>query len=396
MGEGLRNTISLRGSGAAHGRLHWSENFDEVQDFEGQIRDLAEGTGLMADADFNTGTRSQSLGDPKAGISADLDALAAYVASLNEYPESPHRGADGSLTGDAMAGRDVFRRENCASCHGGTAFTDSDANILHDIGTLKPSSGLRLNGPLPGIDTPTLRGLETTAPYLHDGSAATLADAVAAHNSVSLSSEDLSAVVAYLLQIDSNEVSAPLPNTAPNLNNPGAQSGETDNAVSLPITASDADGDSLDYSASGLPSGLSINVSTGLISGTPDTAGTSTVTVTVSDGTDSVSTGFDWDITDTTVDTIAPSKPGRPSATIIDGSPRLSWTASTDNVGVVGYIVFRSTSKGSLGAEVGRAVETSYHDTSAQRRSRYYYRVKAYDAAGNLSVSSGSRRVRVR
>ncbi|MEP7298575.1 MAG: AbfB domain-containing protein, partial [Burkholderiales bacterium] len=43
-GEGLRNTISLRGrSGTGHGRLHWSGNFDEVQDFEGQIRSLAGG-----------------------------------------------------------------------------------------------------------------------------------------------------------------------------------------------------------------------------------------------------------------------------------------------------------------------------------------------------------------
>ena len=38
----------------------------------------------MTDAQFNTGTRSQPLGDRKAGVSADLDALAAYVASLNQ------------------------------------------------------------------------------------------------------------------------------------------------------------------------------------------------------------------------------------------------------------------------------------------------------------------------
>ena len=38
MGEGLRNTISLRGRSGGQGFLHWSENFDEVQDFEGQIR----------------------------------------------------------------------------------------------------------------------------------------------------------------------------------------------------------------------------------------------------------------------------------------------------------------------------------------------------------------------
>ena len=58
------------------GPLHWSANFDEVQDFEGQIRTLPQGTGLMTDAQFATGTRSQPLGDRKAGVSAeDLAAL---------------------------------------------------------------------------------------------------------------------------------------------------------------------------------------------------------------------------------------------------------------------------------------------------------------------------------
>src|SRR6476660_3443494 len=51
-GEGLRNTISLRGRAGAEGFLHWSNNFDEVQDFEGQIRNLSGGSGLMADSAF--------------------------------------------------------------------------------------------------------------------------------------------------------------------------------------------------------------------------------------------------------------------------------------------------------------------------------------------------------
>ncbi|MEM9058783.1 MAG: hypothetical protein AAGD86_15000, partial [Pseudomonadota bacterium] len=84
-GEGLRNTISLNGHGD-HGPLHWSANFDEVQDFEGQIRAFG-GAGLMANADFNAGTVSEPLGDPKAGLSADLDDLAAYVESLTRFRE---------------------------------------------------------------------------------------------------------------------------------------------------------------------------------------------------------------------------------------------------------------------------------------------------------------------
>ena len=295
MGEGLRNTIKLRGTSADDGRLHWSQNFDEVQDFEGQIRQLSEGTGLMANVDFNAGTRSEPLGDPKAGLSADLDALAAYVASLNEFADSPHRNGDGTLTADAMIGRDVFRRENCAGCHSGTEFTDSDNGTLHDIGTIKPNSGSRLDGPLTGIDTPTLRGVWDSAPYLHDGSAESLADAVAAHNDVSLDIDEMSSLVAYLEQIDANEASAPVPNVPPTLTNPGAQANETGDSVTLTIVANDADGDSLTYSATGLPAGLSINNS-GVISGTPSTAGNYTVTVTVDDGEDSASTSFSWSI----------------------------------------------------------------------------------------------------
>ena len=99
-GEGLRNTINLRGRAGAQGQgfLHWSGNFDEVQDFEGQIRNLSGGTGLMTNTDFNAGTRSQPLGDPKTGISTDLDALAAYVGSLNTFTSSPLRNSDGTLT----------------------------------------------------------------------------------------------------------------------------------------------------------------------------------------------------------------------------------------------------------------------------------------------------------
>ena len=98
-GEGLRNTLALLGrAGTAQGRLNWAATLDEVQDFEHQIRDLFGGRGFMPDDVFHVGTRDQPLGDPKAGLSPELDALAAYVASLDHVNPSPYRNPDGSLT----------------------------------------------------------------------------------------------------------------------------------------------------------------------------------------------------------------------------------------------------------------------------------------------------------
>jgi len=80
--------------------------------------------------------------------------------------------------------------------------------------------------------------------------------------------------------------------------NPGSQTGTVGTAVSLQIHASDsATGQTLTYSATGLPAGLSINSSSGLISGTPTTAATSSVTVKATDTTGaSGSASFSWTI----------------------------------------------------------------------------------------------------
>jgi YVTN family beta-propeller protein len=211
LGEGLRNTVSLRGRAGAQGRLHWTANFDEVQDFEAQIRTLAQGTGLMSDAAFQLGTRSQPLGDSKAGVSSDLDALAAYLGSLTTADPSPARPVGDELIGSALLGRAIFVQK-CATCHGGADFSDSPALAVRNVGTLRPSSGTRLTQPLLGLDTPGLRGSWATAPYLHDGSAPTLKAAILAHSNVVVSNTtELSRLIAFVTQLGPEEPTPPRP-----------------------------------------------------------------------------------------------------------------------------------------------------------------------------------------
>jgi large repetitive protein len=259
-GEGLRNTASLKGRGASgHGALHWSANFDEVQDFEGQIRTLAAGKGLMTDAQFQSGTRRDPLGERKAGISTDLDALAAYVNSLVTQAPSPYRNADRSLSAAATTGKSLFNTLSCAGCHSGAQFAGgANAAPLRNIGTIKPSSGQRLGGALSGIDTPTLRDVWATAPYLHDGSAVTIADAIRAHNGIELKGNDAENLAAYVREIGSEEPAAA---------NGAAVSSFAISGPSSPITLSDGSsaelpinvafgsqaGASVTFSCAGLP-----------------------------------------------------------------------------------------------------------------------------------------------
>ena len=126
----------------------------------------------------------------------EVDALVAYLATL-EFPRNPNRAANGGLTPQAKRGEEVFRskKANCASCHSGPDFTDGKR---HDVGLNESGDVYR------GHNPPSLRGTYDKDPYLHDGRARTLRDALTGdHTSEalggsSLSETDLSDLIAYL------------------------------------------------------------------------------------------------------------------------------------------------------------------------------------------------------
>lgn len=91
-------------------------------------------------------------------------------------------------------------------------------------------------------------------------------------------------------------------------------------------------------------------------------------------------------------DTESPTVPTNLSATTISNSQiNLSWTASTDNVGVTGYLIERCQGAGcSNFSQIGTPTGTTYNDTGLSASTSYSYRVRAIDAVPNYSGYSST------
>lgn len=142
----------------------WRATQDEMQDEEHFIRTFFRGTGLSPSPPHPL------LGPANRGLSADLDALSAYVYSLRFSP-SPHL-EKGALSPAARRGKALFARLGCPACHPAPNFTISSLERNHlvaGIVTPDPSS----IGP---VDVPSLNGIYAQPRLLHDGRAAGPAD----------------------------------------------------------------------------------------------------------------------------------------------------------------------------------------------------------------------------
>ena len=98
---------------------------------------------------------------------------------------------------------------------------------------------------------------------------------------------------------------------------------------------------------------------------------------------------YNFTVANNVADTIAPSAPTNLVATYANGNANLTWTASTDNIGVTGYEVWRSVGTGTFG-KIADVTTTSYTNSGLSSSTTYNYYVKAKDAANNVSAQSNT------
>jgi len=129
---------------------------------------------------------------------SDLDAVRAFLRAEKFIPSPFGRNADGTLTAAAARGKKVFSKANCDMCHPAPLYTDKEK---YNVGTLT-----KRNLPTTKeFDTPSLIELYRTAPYLHDGRAATIEDVITTYNpkdehgeTRGLSKQELADLVTFL------------------------------------------------------------------------------------------------------------------------------------------------------------------------------------------------------
>jgi YVTN family beta-propeller protein len=206
-GAGPRRSLPLNATFNPHNPndqkvLNYSAIFDEVQDFENNIRGTSGGLGLITLADGVTPDPVlNAFPLANTGRSAALDALNTFMARGIRTPISPFRNIS-PFSQDAREiafGRKLFVENGCVKCHGGGGWSAArrDFNpppsageissgqlirFLREVGTFNPLNGnqVRQNGAAPlganGFNPPSLLGAWAMGPLLHDGSAITIDD----------------------------------------------------------------------------------------------------------------------------------------------------------------------------------------------------------------------------
>lgn len=178
--DGRAQSLEEQVPGPIHAANEMGSNWDEViaklkadQDIHAQFRLL-----------FSDGITPQSI----------TECIVAYE-SLLTTPDAPFdrylRGEENAVSEEALAGYRLFTELGCAACHQGRSV---GGNLFQEFGVMLDAAFAIQNSEMHSTTkqrykVPTLRNVELTAPYLHDGSAATLEEAVAVMGEYQLGAE---------------------------------------------------------------------------------------------------------------------------------------------------------------------------------------------------------------
>ena len=181
--DGIRGVAHELSDGRL-GRLGWKANVPSVAEFarDGLSNEVGVTLADQPGLSFGFATDADAVADPEMGAS-DIDDLIFYMQHLAPPPRTHTNAAL------EAAGEQVFQSVGCAKCHVPELSTESGTPVplysdllLHDVlpaganGIVEGMAGMR------AFRTSPLWGLAKSAPYMHDGRAFTVQDAILAHD----------------------------------------------------------------------------------------------------------------------------------------------------------------------------------------------------------------------
>ena len=176
-------------------------------------------------------------------------------------------------------------------------------------------------------------------------------------------------------------------NHAPTINSIPITNSLVDVLYTYDVEASDSDGNTLVYSLTSAPSGMTINSSTGVINWTPDTIGDYSVVLRVSDGEAFDTQSFTLSISLTEITTLSAPTNVSASDNIIN-KVQITWDAVSS---ATHYQVYKADALlGTKTALSGWQTDTTYDDTTADAGTTYYYWVKAAKSSSGYNASDYS------
>ncbi len=163
----------------------------------------------------------------------DIDKVTTAIAAFEETLVTPNarfdkwlKGDDAAITKEELAGYELFKSSGCTTCHNGAAL---GGNSFQKMGAAEPyktknpavgrSAVTKVDADRFTFKVPTLRNVELTYPYFHDGGAATLSKAVEVMGQIQLgkkfTEEENASIVAFLKTLTGDQPKFELPQLPP-------------------------------------------------------------------------------------------------------------------------------------------------------------------------------------